>query len=337
MGEPTRPGTLKEAVEMLMTLNNDLKLVLAEKATLSETVENLQKLLPLANNTAMIVDSSQSLPLPIFDPSKISPQSFINELEEYFTWKSCPQNTWLHLLARVFAKNTDVRFWWRESKSSCTEWNDFKVKFIKYHKSGANSDLLIQQLFLTKQKFSEAFETYCWKIKLQYTQIEPEARVTSIIERIINSCLPEISAHLRQTHCTSVIDLIIKGREIIFDLNKKRAAINQPLLRAKEADPPNYQPKSKPFQNGKKFYNSERSSSNSSSSSSQGSPEGQHSDPSASSSATSSNPQKAESSQSPQRKDKCAYCKRLGHSITECYKRQRAEARKSQANSGSGN
>jgi len=93
--------SLRNANAALITELNDVKL---------SVPKNIQP------NTAVVVDTASSIPLPVFNPNKTLPDTFIEELEEYFNWKNVPQSAWLNLLSRVFVKNSNLASWWTETK-----------------------------------------------------------------------------------------------------------------------------------------------------------------------------------------------------------------------------
>ena len=191
----------------------------------------------VAAGASKAVDLGSNAPIPVYKPLEMSPEAFILELEEYLTYRNAPQTAWLATLSRIFEKNSDLRNWWRESRNSCVDWTSFRVAFVHYNQSGQSEDLMAQQLFAMKQQFSDAFETYCWNVNSIYTKGDPLVTKTKIIQRIINSCLTDVSVVLKQHSYKTLIDLIIKGKEVIMDLNKSRAVRKLPLLRARECDP----------------------------------------------------------------------------------------------------
>ena len=185
-----------------------------------------------------IVDSASSLQMPCYRAGKISPESFLLEVEEYFRLKGAERDTWVMLISRMLPHDSDISRWWRESKAEANDdWDIFKDIFIKYEKSGYSNDELLSKLFATKQRLSDAFETYAWEVNTLYKKIEADVDPREIVDRILNSCLPEIAVVLRHSNCQSVAKLICQAREVIGDLNKIRKFENKPLFRARATDP----------------------------------------------------------------------------------------------------
>jgi hypothetical protein len=185
----------------------------------------------------VILDSGSSVPIPKFDANKMTPESFLIEVEEYLAWKNASKETWIFLVSRMFAKDSDISRWWRETKQTVKTWDQFKESFLKYEKSGASKDELLAKLFATRQKLSDAFETFAWDVNGNYRKIDSAIPVSEVIQRILNSCLPEISVILRNFTYQSVAELIFKAREVIHDLNKVRSFEGKQALRSKSSDP----------------------------------------------------------------------------------------------------
>jgi hypothetical protein len=187
--------------------------------------------------TPIIIDSAASVPIPRFDANKMTPEAFLIEVEEYLAWKNASEETYVFLVSRMFAKDSDISRWWRETKQSVKTWDEFKLAFLNYEKSGASRDELLAKLFSTRQKLTDAFETFAWDVNGIYRKIDSKIAVTEVIQRILNSCLPEISVILRNSTYNSVADLIFKAREVIHDLNKVRNLEGKTAFRSKSTDP----------------------------------------------------------------------------------------------------
>jgi hypothetical protein len=175
--------------------------------------------------------------MPSYDSAKMTPEAFIIEIEEHLAWKNVDKSMWLKLIARMFPKDSDIARWWRETKTSAVTWEQFKVVFAKYEESGQNKDKLLSKLFAKRQAHNDAFETFAWDINGIYRKINPKVNPSEVIERIINSALPELSVILRNHSFNSVAELIFKAREIINDLNNIRGSDAKPILRARATDP----------------------------------------------------------------------------------------------------
>jgi hypothetical protein len=187
--------------------------------------------------TPIIIDSAASVPIPRFDSNKMTPEAFLIEVEEYLAWKNASKETYVFLVSRMFAKDSDISRWWRETKQSVKTWDEFKLAFLNYEKSGASRDELLAKLFSTRQKLTDAFETFAWDVNGIYRKIDSKIAVTEVIQRILNSCLPELSVILRNSTYNSVADLIFRAREVIHDLNKVRNFEGKTALRSKSTDP----------------------------------------------------------------------------------------------------
>jgi hypothetical protein len=55
---------------------------------------------------------------------------------------------WLLLASRMFAKDSDIARWWRETKSSIKTWDAFKTAFVNYEESGQGKDDRLTPNFL---------------------------------------------------------------------------------------------------------------------------------------------------------------------------------------------
>jgi len=185
-----------------------------------------------------IVDSESSVQLPCYVAGKMSPESFLVEVEDYFVLKGTEKRMWVHLVRQMFPRDSDVARWWRETrKDSNNNWDEFMENFLKYERSGQSTDELLTKLFSTKQRLGDAFETFAWEVNGLYMKIDSSADDSAVVDRILNSCLPEIAVVLKQHSCGSVVRLICRAREVIGDLNKIRKRENKPLFRARATDP----------------------------------------------------------------------------------------------------
>jgi len=282
---------------------------------------------------ACILDPVTSVPT--YDASKTTPMAFTLEIEEYLTWKNVDKNNWLLLVSRIFVKDSDIARWWRETKATVKTWDEFKIAFSNYESSGQSKDKLYSDLFAKRQNLSEAFETFAWDVSGLYRKIDPAIDVQNIIERIVNSALPELSVILRNFKYNSVAELVFKTREVIVDINKVRKVDGKSMLRAKSSDPVDIKPTSSYGNrfNQRKWHNSKPSQSQNSqtrnsgeANSSEATKQQPESNSSSNSSGSTSNPSSANQTQGRNKTDQkddmvCFYCKKKGHVIKNCDKR----------------
>ena len=289
---------------------------------------------PPPTGSSIILDSSASLPLPFYDPKSMSPNYFIKEVEDYFTWKQIDPVNWHLLVGRFFDKDSDISRWWAATKTKISKWDEFCAQFIKYEQTDNNMDALAQSLFSKNQSIDEAFETFCWEVATLFKRIDAKATDQAIIERILNSCIPELSISLRSGSYSTISDLICRGRVVISNLNKTRLAENKPLLRGRSTDPIHKQNlnghfKNKTFFKSKQFYNDQKSSH------SQYSNIKSNSNVNANSVQASilSNDTKSTavaSNGNEQNNEHCRYCKATDHCIDSCAKLKAKEHKKKQ-------
>jgi O-acetyl-ADP-ribose deacetylase (regulator of RNase III) len=185
-----------------------------------------------------IFDPAPPIKIPVYNSATMTPPAFITTAEEYFLIRRTQsENTKLALITQMFLKDSDISRWWMETKREVSSWDEFKARFSDYENQGQSKDNLLTKLFSRKQKFSDPFETFCWDIYQGYRKIDPNVTQEQIIERIINSCIPEIAVMLRARTYITVSELICHSREMISDLNKiRRRGEKQLLLRAKQED-----------------------------------------------------------------------------------------------------
>jgi len=115
-----------------------------------------------------------------------------------------------------------------------------------------------EKLFHKRQRFDEAFESYAWDVYSMYQKLNPKIEKLDVVNRIINTCIPEPTILLTRANYAKVTDLIIDARQIIADINKLRGKEGKPFLRARHTDPvPESKQKFGKFQpQNKTFYNS---------------------------------------------------------------------------------
>ncbi|CAL8126011.1 unnamed protein product [Orchesella dallaii] len=182
-------------------------------------------------------DPSVGFPLPSYESGKMTPESFLVEVEEFLTFKGVPQAQWHALAGRFFKPETDISCWWRAKKSSFTTWNAFKTSFKSYESCDYNYDQLLAKLYTKHQKLDDAFETFAWDMHSLFMRVDPKTQQTTIIERILSSCISELSTELRPMKCTTVEDLVKQARVVINTLNRTRKYEKKPLLRARQSGP----------------------------------------------------------------------------------------------------
>lgn len=192
---------------------------------------------PTGSTTGFMFDPSVGFPLPSYESGKMTPQAFLAEVEEFLTFKGVPQAQWHSLAGRFFDPETDISCWWRAKKSSFIDWNSFKTSFKSYESCEHNCDQLLAKLYTKHQKLDDAFETFAWEMHSLFMRVDPKTQQNTIIERILSSCISELSTELRPLKCTTVEDLVKHARVIISTLNKTRKYEKKPLLRARQSDP----------------------------------------------------------------------------------------------------
>ncbi|CAL8135609.1 unnamed protein product [Orchesella dallaii] len=183
------------------------------------------------------IDATQGMPFPKYDPTTMTPPSFIFEMEEFLTLKGVSQASWHILVGRAFETSSDIALWWSAKRQTIISWKDFKAAFLSYENCEDSYDNMLQKLFLIKQKLDEPFETFSWKVHALMLRIDQQTEQHLIVDRILNSCLPELSNDLRQFQPNTVEDLVKFARVTISTVNKLRKFEGKPLLRARQTDP----------------------------------------------------------------------------------------------------
>jgi hypothetical protein len=260
----------------------------------------------------------------------MSPQHFITEVEEYLTWKGTRRDSWLLLVGRLFAKDSDISRWWRETKKNLipNTWDEFKLEFVRYEESGFNKDELMTKLFSKQQKLHEAFETFAWDVNSAFTKINPQVTSREVQDRILNSCLPEISIVLRNYYSFHTIgDMVHRARQVICDLNKVRAIQGKQLLRARASDPQTKLVSSGPSPSNFRWRRAPQQSSTTGNAESQST-----SGASAQNETARSEPSNTSSTQDAKKSQPggklCAYCKESGHFVKDCSKLAQRKAQR---------
>jgi len=192
---------------------------------------------PSQPNQIMLFDPLSGISIPVYDPSSETPDGFLGQVEEFLTLKNIPLDNWHRLVGKMLKEGSDVMAWWKAKRGQINSWNDFKYQFREYENAETSADVLTEKLFNKKQKFNEPFESYCWSVLRLFRRIQPDVAESVVVERIVNSCLPELSVHLQITRCQNVEELAAEGRQLIKNMNRTRSFQKQPLFRARETDP----------------------------------------------------------------------------------------------------
>jgi len=214
--------------------------------------------------------------------------------------QNIPPNNALALIGRMFPFNSDAAFLWNAMRHSIHTWNDFQRAFLQYEGPGNSMDNLISKLYSMSQKVSDPFETYAWSIYTLMKKIDANAQEDVIIQRILNSALPEISAILRQSQIHTVSELVSKGREVVDDLNRIRIMQGRFTLRARASDTV------VPARNNR----------------GDGGHVSGHSSNATAGSNQRSNQVQSSSTVNPHKDYECFYCKKMGHIKKDCRKRK---------------
>ena len=178
-----------------------------------------------------------SLPVPVYNPVKMTAGAFLQEVEEHMVLKVPDKSLWLAHVSRMFSADSDIASWWRAVKFSVTSWDDFKLKFRAYERDDQSKDDMMHELFQKKQKLEDPFESYAWEIRTIYSKIDPNFKEEEAVERILHSCLPEISLVVSQSKVKTVAELVILAKQAIGDINKIRRIEGKQFLRARKTDP----------------------------------------------------------------------------------------------------
>jgi len=170
-----------------------------------------------------------STPLPQYNPKAMTAGSFVNEVEEYLTLRHIPKYEWVKLVSRLFPVNSDTARWWREVTGKYDSWSEFRYRFTDYAQGGNNQDDLRVIRFRKTQRLDEPFESYVWDVAALYRKVNLGSGMDNdIVERVLNSCLPEIAAHLRMSAFYDLPHLINAARDVIPDLNNIRRIERKP-------------------------------------------------------------------------------------------------------------
>jgi len=172
--------------------------------------------------------------IPKYDASFMTPSAFLAEVEEVLTWKNIPQDKRLLFIPRLFPSDSDLHRWWSAVKALVTDWDEFKAQFEAYEDADTCRDPLYEKLYAKKQKLDEPFELYAWEIHSIFMKIDPYTEQSVIIDRILNSCLAEISVHILASSVKTVAELVVQARSIIPDINRIRRAEGKVQLRARQ-------------------------------------------------------------------------------------------------------
>ena len=205
----------------------------SQHATLVARVDSLQRF--TATQTSN--NNNSNFACPTYDSTSMTPEHFISEAEEYFACRNVHRTTWHLVVGRMLPENSDVSRWWYVTKATVTDWDHFKVQFRTYESSQSSADTLREQLFSKRQKLEEAFESYAWDLFALFRRIDPMTSEESVVNRILNSCLPEIAVLLNAGSHQTVAELIVDTRQVITNINKVRKVEGRPLLRARQTDP----------------------------------------------------------------------------------------------------
>ena len=110
---------------------------------------------------------------PVYNCNFMTPEGFLAVVEENLTWRNVQPDKWLLLVPRLFPSDSDHQKWFYAIKSTLTDWTGFKNQFLAYEKGDSNKDSLYEQLFASRQKYEDAFESYAWDIFTLYRKIDP--------------------------------------------------------------------------------------------------------------------------------------------------------------------
>lgn len=285
----------------------DARIIELKEQVATQTTNNQGK-------TPTISYLNDAAPKPKYDPSKMSPEYFVQELEEYFSLRNIPKENWVKLIGRIFPEDSELHAWWIAEKTRIKTWPAFTEAFIDYETVDLNTDLLNKNLYSKTQKFSEPFEQYAWDTRALFHKVDPEVEEQDVVDRIINSCLPEIATGLATYQSKTVVELVKHARNVIMNINKIRTFERKPLLRIRQSDPATAKPNAS---SKTKFDSTTQPNSNSS-----------KSEEKSSESATTS-----QSSRTQNSRPTCSYCKKFGHAADECRTKKRAEERRANASS----
>jgi hypothetical protein len=187
---------------------------------------------------AIVVVVASSLTLPVYDSKSMSPEHFLSEIEDFLIMKGTPKAQWHLLVGRMFPTG-DLTQWWSSIKKQTHSWTTFRIKFLAYEKCEVNEDMQYQALFTKRQRFDEAFESFAWDIRRMAFKLQAGIDEASIVDRILNACLPELSTALTHYQCKTVEDLVRRARQVIPQINKIRKLEKKTFFRARQSDPVN--------------------------------------------------------------------------------------------------
>lgn len=260
-------------------------------------------------HTPFMFDPSQGFSIPVYESGKMSPDSFLSEVTEFFTLKGVPKTQWHILISRFFNNDSDISRWWRAKKPTIKSWTAFCTAFKNYESVDFNYDLLVAKLYERRQRIDEAFEAFAWDIHGAFMKIDTHTPDQTIVDRIMSACLPELSSDLRALKCTTVEKLVTQARVLIADLNRTRRLERKTLLRARQSDPI-YKPEI--FTKRTFHKHSEKPS---------------QKDPS-NENANDASSDKTSSDKNEKKKLYCTFCKRDGHDTAACRRKAYSEKQK---------
>jgi len=212
-------------------LSRALKEVSKEKAQIEKDLDSLKKKVNCQNTSSW----SSEFKVPEYSNNYITPQSYLSEIEQLFTWRNAHPDSWIMFVPKFFDPDSDLSRWWSATRTTAKSWDQFKAEFLRYESNNLSYDSLCEKLFLRKQRLDEPFESFAWDIYSDFLKIDPKINQKTVIDRILHACLPEISVLVQRT-VASVADLVIHAREVIADLNRVRRIERKPLLLVRKGD-----------------------------------------------------------------------------------------------------
>jgi len=173
----------------------------------------------IQNINVSVSNVNQNVPVPTFNPKTMTADTYLSDLESYFTTQGIRKEIWLSTVGTLLYN--EFKLWYNYKRKEIEDWAEFKREFRSQFDTAAHkTDRSV--LLLTKvQKDNETVQSYVWAMMELARQVNPTEPVEDSVLRARDGLLPSIRKLIRSLPAWTPEKLIEEAKAVLKDITEE--------------------------------------------------------------------------------------------------------------------